>query len=144
MFWPEDVPIILALPTHVEMQDVVAWHYDPGGVFSVKSAYRLWCDDHQRQSTHSSGAASSGRSGDEDKVWSDIWNLEGPNRLKHFIWRFGRNSLGLCSNLERRGMKTGDRCIMCNRVGEDCHFFSKCVNMSRSSLNCVRRFGVKS
>lgn len=79
LFWTEDVPIILALPTHVEMQDVATWHYDPKGLFSVKSAYRLWCDDQQRCSVNAPGEASSGHTGDGDNVWSGIWKMEGPN-----------------------------------------------------------------
>jgi hypothetical protein len=60
----------------MEMPDV-AWHYDPKGLFTVKSAYRLWCDDQQRHSIREPGEASSGKMGDVDKVCSGIWKLEG-------------------------------------------------------------------
>lgn len=36
IFWPEDVPVILALPVHIDMEDILAWHSDPIGLFSVK------------------------------------------------------------------------------------------------------------
>jgi len=125
LFWPE--PAILSLPTHMEMPDVVAWHYDPKGLFTVKSAYKLWCDDQQRRSIRETGEASSRKAGDDDKVWSAIWKLEGPNRLKHFTWRLAHNSLALRFNFERRGMKLDTWCVMCNRLGEDgCHLFFKC------------------
>ena len=58
LFWPEDVPEILALPVHTDMEDVLAWHFDSKGLFSVKSAYRLFCDDHHLKSTSGSGATS--------------------------------------------------------------------------------------
>jgi hypothetical protein len=32
-FWPKDVPKILAIPVHLEMEDVLAWHYDSKGLF---------------------------------------------------------------------------------------------------------------
>lgn len=98
----------------------------------MKSAYRLWCDDQLRRSTNRSGAVSAGasslgRMGEEEKLWADIWSLNCPNRLKHFIWRFAHNSLALRSNLDRRGMKTGDRCVMCDKIGEDGgHAFFRC------------------
>jgi hypothetical protein len=41
-FWPEDMPKILAIPVHLEMEDVLAWHYDSKGLFSVKTAYRVF------------------------------------------------------------------------------------------------------
>jgi hypothetical protein len=28
-FWPQDVNCILAIPTHAELEDIRAWHYDP-------------------------------------------------------------------------------------------------------------------
>lgn len=77
------MPAILALPTYVDMPDVFAWHLDAKGIFSVKLAYRLFCDDRQRSSTIGSGAASSGNAADDEKLWASIWKLEGPNRLKH-------------------------------------------------------------
>jgi hypothetical protein len=35
------VVLIRTIPVHVEMDDVLAWHYDSKGYFSVKSAYRV-------------------------------------------------------------------------------------------------------
>ena len=35
IFWPQDVELILSIPVHVEMDDVVAWHYDTRGQFLV-------------------------------------------------------------------------------------------------------------
>jgi hypothetical protein len=40
-FWPEDAKVILTIPIDVDMDDWPAWHFDPKGVFSVKSAYKL-------------------------------------------------------------------------------------------------------
>jgi hypothetical protein len=100
-FWPEDVPKIIAIPVHLEMEDVLAWHYDSKGLFSVKTAYRLYCDDLSRNSRRDSAASSSSHAGDIDKVWDMILSMQGPNHLKHFLWRFARNSLALRSNLKR-------------------------------------------
>lgn len=55
----------------------------------------------------------------EDAVWEAIWKIEGLGRLKHFLWRLVHNSLALCSNLNRRGVKADDHCFLCGRAGED-------------------------
>jgi hypothetical protein len=83
-FWPEDVPKILAIPVHVEMEDVLAWHYDSKGIFSVKTAYRVFCDDHNRNSRHDSAVSSSRFEGVTEKVWSMIWSMQAPSRLNFF------------------------------------------------------------
>ena len=41
MFWVEDAKLILQMPSRDKAVDFLAWHFDPKGVFSVKSAYHL-------------------------------------------------------------------------------------------------------
>ena len=41
IFWEEDVKVILALPVHEGRDNLIAWHYDNHGRFSVKSAYKV-------------------------------------------------------------------------------------------------------
>ena len=43
-FREEDVKVIRSIPVHVEMDDVLAWHFDNKGCFTVKSAYRVHRD----------------------------------------------------------------------------------------------------
>lgn len=38
IFWEEDARHILAIPVKQGHEDSLAWHYDPRGLFSVKSA----------------------------------------------------------------------------------------------------------
>lgn len=45
LFWEEDVTNILAIPTHTDRDDHVAWHFDSKGVFLVKSAYHVLDED---------------------------------------------------------------------------------------------------
>jgi hypothetical protein len=40
-FWEEDAKVIHAIPVHVEMDDILAWHFNEKGCFSVKSTYRV-------------------------------------------------------------------------------------------------------
>jgi hypothetical protein len=41
-FWKIDADIILATPIREDFEDFFAWHYDSKGIFSVKSAYKLY------------------------------------------------------------------------------------------------------
>ena len=40
-FFEWDAKLILSMPTHPELDDVVAWHYDLKGIFSLRSAYKV-------------------------------------------------------------------------------------------------------
>ena len=40
-FQPEDVKAILSISICDGMEDNFAWHFDPRGLFSVKSAYKV-------------------------------------------------------------------------------------------------------
>jgi hypothetical protein len=45
IFWDEDVECILGIPVHEGMDDLVAWHFNTDGQFSVRSAYKVFMDD---------------------------------------------------------------------------------------------------
>jgi hypothetical protein len=40
-FWDVDVYLIKALPIHLDMPDIVGWHFDNKGRFSVKLTYKV-------------------------------------------------------------------------------------------------------
>ena len=40
-FWEDDVEIIRSIVVHIDMDDVLAWHFDIREIFSVKSAYKV-------------------------------------------------------------------------------------------------------
>jgi hypothetical protein len=41
LFWEEDASLILALPMHEDHPNIIAWHYDTNGRFSVRRAYEI-------------------------------------------------------------------------------------------------------
>jgi len=55
LFWEEDAKLILCLPVHEGMDDILAWHYNKNGLFSVKSAYKVCVDDFKRSKTRNGG-----------------------------------------------------------------------------------------
>lgn len=60
IFWEEDRQHILAIPLKEDAEDVLAWHYDKKGVFSVKSAYHVLQDANERAAKRQKGESSSG------------------------------------------------------------------------------------
>jgi hypothetical protein len=43
IFWEEDAECILCIPVHEGMDDLVAWHFNNNGQFTVRSAYKVFC-----------------------------------------------------------------------------------------------------
>ncbi|XP_039796349.1 uncharacterized protein LOC120661524 [Panicum virgatum] len=111
------------------MEDLLAWHYDKKGIFSVKSAYHVLDDgrtrDRCRQRGEGSGSTTSPKA--PEFSWKRIWQLRCPPKIRHFLWRFTHNSLPLRMNIARRGMEIDTRCPVCWRLGEDGgHCFLRC------------------
>lgn len=128
-FWPQDVDIVLSTPVHHDLEDLVAWHYDNIGNFSVKSAYRVQ-RDHEKRSSRKGVASSSGVGLAINLQWKRLWKLKYPGKIRHFLWRFAHNSLALRRVLEHRGMEVDTRCVVCNRLNEDGgHLFFKCKHV---------------
>ena len=101
IFWAEDVQHILATPTSPGHEDAIAWHYDRRGIFSVKSVYHVLDDEKNRIRTHQGGQCSSTCSANnKGTVWRQLWRLPCPPKIKHFLWRLGRNSLPLKMNIQ--------------------------------------------
>jgi hypothetical protein len=44
-FWEEDVKVILSLTVHEGWPNIIAWHFDSKGQFSVRSAYKVFRED---------------------------------------------------------------------------------------------------
>jgi hypothetical protein len=59
-FVEQDVEIILATPVHTELADLVAWHYDSKGMFSVKSAYKVYREHLQHSSRNGVATSADG------------------------------------------------------------------------------------
>jgi hypothetical protein len=125
-FWEEDVTLIRSLPGHADMGDILGWHFDNKGWFSVKSAYKVhWAATLRAQRMNKPG-------GDEgihgkDDIWKHLWKIDCPPKVKHFLWRMSHNSLAVRTVLQRRGMKIDTRCCMCGRFDEDGgHLLLKC------------------
>ncbi|KAJ1267989.1 hypothetical protein BS78_07G101900 [Paspalum vaginatum] len=73
VFWEDDAKHILAIPIMPQMEDSVAWHFDPKGVFSVKSAYHVIEDREEREQKFQKGESSAPSGLDGILDWRKIW-----------------------------------------------------------------------
>lgn len=85
MFLPHDAEVIKAIkiPTR-QREDIVAWHYEKSGIFTVRSTYRLAIrlEDMKRSVQGSSSSPWGVRS-----LWNKVWKLQVPEKVRIFIWR---------------------------------------------------------
>jgi hypothetical protein len=120
-FMEIDVDTILATPVKEDFEDVVAWQLDSKGVFSVKSAYKVYV------TLRDGPQASSSNDGATSLHWQKIWKIECTPKIQQFVWRLAHNSLPVKRNIEKRGIECDTLCVCCRRLDEDgAHIFLKC------------------
>ena len=123
-FHKEDADAILRIPlSHRHTQDAIVWVHNKRGVYSVKSGYHV-----AKQSLKNEDWAecSSGPKGSQ--VWSKLWKLRVPNKIKVFGWRACHNILPTHDNLVLRRILEDDGCILCSRMAETgIHALSECA-----------------
>ena len=73
-FWEEDAAVIKSIPTHLDMDDVMAWHFDTRGVFSVRSAYKVHRENMWLEGNRSASSSNSVGS-NEEAFWKKLWKL---------------------------------------------------------------------
>jgi hypothetical protein len=92
-FHLDDVKCILAIPLVQGMDNILAWHFDPKGIFSVKSAYKV-CIDQESYGSSNDITVHHPIVG-TSLPWHIIWKLQCPNKVRGFAWRLAHNSLPL-------------------------------------------------
>ena len=71
IFWSVDASRILQIPITSGREDVVAWHHNRNGLFSVRSAYHCQWEENFGQRHHALQAGGLGR----NQVWKKLWKL---------------------------------------------------------------------
>jgi hypothetical protein len=128
-FDPIDADAILCIKTSRHLkEDILAWHPEPSGIFSVRSAYKLALGE---TLAYCSFAATSRPMGDEP-VWKRIWSADVPPKVKNFSWKAANNSLATEENKLTRHFRVTGMCNICNSEKEDVsHALYKCPHAFR-------------
>lgn len=63
----------------------------------------------------------------EKKLWSSIWKIKPPPKIKHFIWRTLSGALAVKERLQTRGIPVDSTCLGCSLASESiCHVLFQC------------------
>ncbi|KAK2640820.1 hypothetical protein Ddye_022583 [Dipteronia dyeriana] len=88
---------ILSLSTaSARTDDILIWHYDKGGAYSVRSGYNVGLK--LESCVSSSGTKSVAR------WWNMLWQPKIPPKVKKFIWKTCLNWILTTVNLYKSGM----------------------------------------
>ncbi|KAM0859522.1 hypothetical protein ACQ4PT_047153 [Festuca glaucescens] len=97
-------------------RDIIAWHPEKSGVFTVRSAYRLAFEEQLRAD---GWLATSEWPRGESPDWKLIWQCPVPPKVRIFPWKLANNDLATQVNMNRRGMKTPATCLICGTEDEN-------------------------
>lgn len=123
LFWPVDAQRILQIPTRAGREDVVAWHHNRNGMFSVRSAYHVqW---NYRYGSWE-GEAVAGNVGD-NQTWKKLLNLRVPAKIKIFGCRALQCLIPCRGVLANKHIGNNSTCPLCQRGCEDIkHMMFQC------------------
>jgi hypothetical protein len=135
VFFDGDVDDIMKIPVgRAGTEDYLAWNYTKNRVFTVRSAYHLKMHINATRS----GAASSSTNLDSHRGWLALWAAHVPGKAKIHAWRLVKNGLAVGEELQRRKIKPGVRCIVCDRGESLLHRFWACGH-SAETWDIARR-----
>ena len=119
LFYPHDAEEILKLRIlYLGEGDLLAWHYEKNGLFSVKSVYRLALS--LKQSIGDSRNSSNVVNG-ERRLWDIIWKANVPKKIIIFAWRASSNSLVVQVNRVKHHQTILRTCSI-NGIEDECIF----------------------
>lgn len=99
--------------------DLMGWHYNADGLYSVKSSYWLATHlPHQQQFMPVHG---------DINLKQRLWKTKTQPKIKHFAWKLLSRSLPTGDNLRRRHVTPYSQCRRCGLDDEtDHHLFFTC------------------
>ncbi|KNA02870.1 hypothetical protein SOVF_214550, partial [Spinacia oleracea] len=112
VFVEEEQRLVYAIPLSSQWPcDSYYWWPTSNGIYSVKSAYWLGMLGHTRTWELQFGSR-------EADLWSWVWKMEGPPKLRHFLWRACKGTLATMGVLFRRHIRPTMECTVCGALDE--------------------------
>lgn len=121
-FSPEDANRILLLRPDITKEDNIRWSFTKDGTYTTRSGYQFTeaLLEMHSQSSHVLPPI-------ERKLWSSIWKIKAPPKIKHFIWRALSGALAVKERLQTRGIQVDATCLGCGHSSESiCHVLFQC------------------
>ena len=121
-FTDHDADIILRLRLKGNQEDGYKWGFTKDGVYTSRSGYRF-LDNLPNEN----GPPQPTLSPLEKKLWSLLWKIKAPPKIKHFLWKALSGTLAVTDRLQSRGLDVDTTCRVCNGGIETiCHLFFTC------------------
>ena len=99
--------------SHKQASDAITWLHTKKGEYPVRSGYNA---ARTLKKSEEGAETSTGPFGVQ--LWSKLWKLRMPNKIKVFGWRACLNTLPTRANLVRRKIIEEDVCLLCSRESE--------------------------
>ncbi|CAN1797675.1 hypothetical protein LINPERHAP1_LOCUS21372 [Linum perenne] len=99
-----------------EGSDCRIWRFTSNGAYTIRSAYRFVME----AMTNEAKLRVYGQ-------WGNLWESEGPPKVKHFLWKAMRHVLSTRVAIRGRGMDVPVNCSLCDGEAETLeHLFLTC------------------
>jgi hypothetical protein len=122
--WPFDAEVVRGIKIPFgRHEDVLAWHYEKSGQFTVRSAYKLAMQLANAESESASSAHPLGTR----PIWKSIWKLPVPQKVKLFVWKVAVQGLLTKAAKKQRKLEKENICDICGQQPEtDFHALIEC------------------
>lgn len=111
LFLPYEVDAIIHVPIQGEnIEDARYWKFEKKGSYSIRTGY--WALNNSSE-TLSLGTLKSECS-EKSSLWSKIWALNIPPRVKVFVWKFAHDIVAAEANLIKHHVPGSSMCVLCS------------------------------
>jgi hypothetical protein len=114
IFSSVDVHRILQIPLIHGREDLVAWHFNKNGLFSVKSAYHC-----QWTQKFDEGGSQAQRADGRREIWKKLWKADVPGKIKIHGRRILHDHIPCRAVLTGKHIGDDSSCPLCSLDQED-------------------------
>uniref|UniRef100_A0A803LAH5 F-box domain-containing protein n=1 Tax=Chenopodium quinoa TaxID=63459 RepID=A0A803LAH5_CHEQI len=121
---PEDAALAQGVPLSLRAtRDIRFWGAADDGIFTTKSGYLVGRLSHIRGWELHFGSTAA-------VAWKRVWNIEGPPKLRNFLWRACTGPLATLGRLHQRHIRESGLCGCCGGGEESIlHALFRCSNV---------------
>lgn len=114
--------LVLNTKLQLSREDKWIWGLSRNGIYDTKSGYKLTelLRDLQNPPVPQQPSL-------ESQLWTNLWKIKAPPKLKHFLWRVNSGALAVKTQLQTRGIQLNPTCSVCGQGVESiCHVLFHC------------------